>query len=523
MYPINKDSTKERVRMTLFLGIDLGTSAVKCILVDEAGAVKASSSVEYPMAQPHPGWAEQDPEDWWEGTKSCIQKLLRTEGVEAASIKGIGLSGQMHGSVFLDEELKVIRPALLWSDQRTSQQCDWIEQTIGPAKLGELTGNKALTGFTAPKIIWLRDHESENYARIAHIMLPKDYVRLQLTETFGMDVADASGTLLLDVANRQWSAEVLEKLDIPQEWLPPLYESNDIVGQLRPAAAQALGLPEGVPVVAGGGDQACGAVGVGVVQKGIASVALGTSGVVFVHDEQYEMDEERRLHSFCHGVPGKWHRMGVMLSAGGSFQWWRNHFGKEELNQAAEQGRDVYELLIELAQEAPIGSEGLLFMPYLTGERTPHPDPKARGGFIGLNLRHEKAHLTRAVLEGITFGLRDSLELMKESFVEVNELRVNGGGARSAFWRQMIADIFGYPVVTVNSTDGPAYGAAVMAASGVLNEDISSLCNRWIKIVERTEPNPDNQQKYEAYYKIYRSLYPTLKDSLHQLSDLVQQ
>ncbi|WP_438432034.1 xylulokinase [Gorillibacterium sp. sgz500922] len=509
--------------MGYFLGVDLGTSAVKCILVDEQGQVKADKSVEYPFYQPHPGWAEQNPEDWWTGSAECIRLLLEKAGVSAGEVRGVGLSGQMHGSVFLDGELAVIRPALLWCDQRTAAECDWIEETVGRERLGELTGNKALTGFTAPKIVWLRRHEPEHYARIAHIMLPKDYVRLKLTGEFGIDVADASGTLLLDVAARDWSQEVLDKLEIKREWLPPLFESNDIAGYLTAEAAQATGLAVGTPVVAGGGDQACGAVGVGVVKPGIASVALGTSGVVFVHDESYQEDEGRRLHSFCHGVPGKWHRMGVMLSAGGAFQWWKNHFAGEELARAEREGRDVYDLLTELAATAPIGSEGLLFAPYLTGERVPHPDPKARGGFVGLNLRHGKAHLTRAVMEGITFGLRDSLELMKESSVEVSELRVNGGGARSLFWRQMIADIFGYPVVTVNSTDGPAYGAAVMAASGVLGRAIPELCGEWIQVVDRVEPIPANQAAYERYYEVYRTMYPTLRDTFHQLSDLASQ
>lgn len=509
--------------MNYFLGIDLGTSAVKCILVAEDGSVAGSHSEEYPLLQPHPGWAEQHPEDWWNQSAACIRGLLAKTGIPAAQVAGVGLSGQMHGSVFLDEELKVVRPALLWCDQRTEAECTWIEETIGKQKLGELTGNKALTGFTAPKAVWLKRNEPELFERTRHLILPKDYVRLQLTGKLGMDVADASGTLLLNVAKRAWSQEVADALGIPFEWLPPLYESNDVAGHLLPEAAEATGLAAGTPVVAGGGDQACGAVGVGVVKKGIASVALGTSGVVFVHDEECHMDSEFRLHSFCHGVPGKWHRMGVMLSAGGSFQWWRNQFGYEELEKAAKEGRDAYEYLTALAETAPIGSEGLLFLPYLTGERTPHPDPRARGAFVGLNLRHTKAHLTRAVLEGITFGLRDSLELMKESSVEISELRVNGGGARSPFWRQMIADIFGYPVVTVNSTDGPAYGAAVMAASGVLNRDISTLCEEWIRVEHRTEPNPANSARYEAYYKLYRSMYPTLRDSFHQLSALAVQ
>jgi xylulokinase len=506
-----------------FLGIDLGTSAVKCILVDDKGTVTGSHSVEYPLLQPHPGWAEQNPEDWWQGSIKGIQGLLAKTGVSGDEVVGIGFSGQMHGSVFLDEAQQVIRPALLWCDQRTAEQCAEIEQAVGREELGRLTGNMALTGFTAPKLLWLRQHEPEHYARVRHLLLPKDYVRLRLTGAFGMDVADASGTLLLDVAHRRWSQTVADRLSIPMEWLPPLFESGEVAGQLQPEAARLTGLAAGTPIVAGGGDQACGAVGVGVVRQGIASVALGTSGVVFVHDDAYQVDEAYRLHSFCHGVPGKWHRMGVMLAAGGSFQWWRNHFAHEELEQAQQEGKDVYEVLTSLAETAPLGSEGLLFLPYLTGERTPHPDPMARGGFIGLNLRHGKAHLTRSVLEGITFGLRDSLELIKQSGISVNELRVNGGGARSPFWRQMIADIFGIPVVTVNSTDGPAYGAALMAASGVLLRDITELCEEWIQVVSRTEPNPENAHKYEAYYQIYRTLYGTLKPTFHQLSELAQQ
>ncbi len=508
--------------MAFFLGIDIGTSAVKCILVDEQGNVNNGYSVEYPLLTPHPGWAEQHPEDWWNATVQCVSRLLQSSGVRGTEVIGVGLSGQMHGSVFLDEHLNVIRPALLWCDQRTAAECEWIERTIGKDRLGVLTGNKALTGFTAPKVVWLRNNEPDNYSKVAHLILPKDYVRLKLTGALGMDMADASGTLLLDVAHRRWSEEVVNELGIPLNWLPPLYESSDIAGYVLAEAAALTGLAEGTPVVAGGGDQACGAVGVGVVKRGIASVALGTSGVVFVHDESYQVDDQFRLHSFCHGVHGKWHRMGVMLSAGGSFQWWKNHFGYEEQQRADQEGNDVYEHLTALAETAPLGSEGLLFLPYLTGERTPYPDPKARGGFIGLNVRHGKAHLTRAVLEGITFGLRDSLELMKESAVEISELRVNGGGARSPFWRQMIADIFGYPVVNVNSTDGPAYGAAIMAASGVLKQDISALCDRWIRVVDRTEPDAANSSRYESYYRIYRSLYPALKPSFHQLSDLVQ-
>lgn len=506
--------------MTYFLGIDLGTSAVKCILVDAQGQVMASHSVEYPLQQPHPGWAEQQPEVWWRSTANGVRQLINHANIRGDQVVGIGLSGQMHGSVFLDAQLNVVRPALLWCDQRTEEECQEIEHVIGASQLAKWTGNKALTGFTAPKILWVRKHEPEHYARIRHLMLPKDYVRLKLTGEFAMDVADASGTLLLNVAERKWSDEVLEKLDIPREWLPPLLESNDIAGRLRMDAAEQMGLHANIPVVAGGGDQACGAVGVGVVQRGIASVALGTSGVVFVHDDHYQGDEQARLHSFCHGVPGKWHRMGVMLSAGGAFQWWKQQFAQYEQQIAEQKGQETYELLTAMANTAPAGSEGLLFLPYLTGERTPHPDPKARGAFVGLNLRHTKAHLTRAVLEGITYGLRDSLELMKLSDVCVKELRVNGGGAKSKMWRQLIADIFGYPVVVVNSTDGPAYGAAVMAASAVLNTSIPELCKQWIRPVDRTEPDGSQQRIYEEYYAVYQTLYSSLQPASHRLTQL---
>ena len=506
--------------MALFLGIDIGTSAVKCVLVSDDGAVRASESEEYPLLTPKPGWAEQRPEDWWEATVRAVRRLLTKAGISGADVAGIGLSGQMHGSVFLDRNGNVVRPALLWCDQRTARQCEWIEATVGFRTLADRTGNRALTGFTAPKAVWLREEEPEHFERVAHLLLPKDYIRFRLTGELATDVSDASGTLLLDVANRTWSNEVVRAIGIPADWLPPVYESNAVTGRVTAEAADATGLSPGTPVVAGGGDQACGAVGVGVVRPGIASVALGTSGVVFVHDDAYLPDPECRLHTFCHGVPGKWHRMGVMLSAGGSFQWWRNRFGAEERRQAEREGRDAYDLLTAAAATAPIGSEGLVFLPYLSGERTPHPDPLARGAFIGLNIRHGKEHLTRAVLEGITFGLRDSLELMRASSVDIRELRLSGGGARSPFWRQMIADVFRCPAVTVNSTDGPAYGAAVMAASGVLGTDIPQLCEAWIRVVDRSEPDEGRARRYEDVYTVYRGLYSSLREAFHRLSEI---
>ncbi len=505
--------------MALFLGIDVGTSAVKCVLVNDQGKTLAAHSVEYPLLQPHPGWAEQHPEDWWNGTAQCIRSLLTKSFVKGLDIQGIGLSGQMLGSVFLDKQLKVIRPALLWCDQRTEVETEWIEDQIGREALGKFIGSRAMTGFTAPKIVWLREHEPWNYNRIAHILLPKDYIRLKLTGMLATDLSDASGTMLLDVAGRCWSSEMTRRLDICPEWLPPVYESCDIVSETTLFAAATTGLAAGIPVVAGGGDQACGAVGAGVVNKGVASIVLGTSGVISVHDESHQVDPNLLLHSFCHAVSGKWFRMGVMLAAGGSFNWWRTHFGAEEQKMAEASGQDAFDKLTALAAQAPPGSEGLVFLPYLTGERMPHPDPKARGGFIGLNLQHGNAHLTRAVLEGITFGLRDLIGLMKQSSMELHELRVSGGGAQSVFWRQMIADIIGHPVLSARSNEGSAFGAAMLAASPVLKTDLLELSANWIEIVDRLEPLAENQQRYEANYRVYRKLYPLLKQSFHELSE----
>ncbi|ADD01505.1 xylulokinase [Thermoanaerobacter italicus Ab9] len=497
-----------------FLGIDVGTSAVKIILIEENGNVIGSISKEYPVYYPQPGWSEQNPEDWWNATKDGIRELIIKTGVKNYDIKGIGLSGQMHGLVVLDENNNVLMPAILWNDQRTQEECDYITQTLGKEKLAKYTGNKALTGFTAPKILWVRKHRPDIYKKIHHILLPKDYIRFKLTNEYATDVSDASGTLLFDVENRKWSTEMLDALDIPYNWMPKCYESTEVTGYVIKDVADLTGLKEGTIVVGGGGDQASGAVGTGTVKSGIVSVALGTSGVVFASQDKYVVDGENRLHSFCH-ANGKWHVMGVMLSAAACLKWWVdeiNNFGKASV---------TYDELLEEAEKVRAGSGGLIFLPYLMGERTPHSDPYARGCFIGLNMTHNRGHMTRAILEGVAFGLRDSLEIIKELNIPVNEVRVSGGGAKSVLWRQVLADIFGVRVDMVNATEGPAFGAAIMAAVGYeVFKDVEEACSKLIKVSDSVYPIEENKDKYNEVYKIYRNLYYTLKDTFKDVSGI---
>ena len=497
-----------------FLGIDLGTSAVKIILVEENGNVIGSTSKEYPVYYPQPGWSEQNPEDWWNATKDGIRELIIKTGVKNDDIKGIGLSGQMHGLVLLDENNNVLLPAILWNDQRTQEECDYITQKLGKERLTKYTGNKALTGFTAPKILWVRKHRPDVYKKIHRILLPKDYIRFKLTGEYATDVSDASGTLLFDVENRRWSKEMLDALEIPYNWMPKCYESTEVTGYVTKDVADLTGLKEGTIVVGGGGDQASGAVGTGTVKSGIVSVALGTSGVVFASQDKYVVDEENRLHSFCH-ANGKWHVMGVMLSAAACLKWWVdeiNNFGKASV---------TYDELLEEAEKVRAGSGGLIFLPYLMGERTPHSDPYARGCFIGLNMTHNRGHMTRAILEGVAFGLRDSLEIIKELNIPVNEVRVSGGGAKSVLWRQVLADIFGVRVDMVNATEGPAFGAAIMAAVGYeVFKDVEEACSKLIKVSDSVYPIEENKDKYNEVYKIYRNLYYTLKDTFKDVSGI---
>jgi xylulokinase len=487
----------------LFLGIDVSTTSAKALLIDEQGQVVSTGSTELSLSTPHPLWSEQNPADWWEGTVRAIRKALGAAGASGAEVQAVGLTGQMHGLVLLDAQGNVLRPAILWNDQRTGAQCKEITQRVGAQRLLEITGNRALTGFTAPKVLWVRENEPEVYTRAATILLPKDYVRYRLTGGLAMDKADGSGTILFDLKKRDWSPEVLEKLEIPAEWLPPTYEGPEVTGTITPKAAGLTGLKAGTPVVAGGGDQAAGAVGVGAISPGIVSLALGTSGVVFASTGQPFIEPEGRLHAFCHAVPGTWHFMGVMLSAAGSLRWYRDSLAPGI----------SYDDLLAPAAGVPAGSEGLLFLPYLTGERTPYPDPLARGAFVGLTVRHTEAHLTRAVLEGVAFGLRDSMELIRNSGLgEIRQVRVSGGGARSLLWRQILADVMGTELVTINTTEGAAFGAALLAGVGGGHwTSVAESCEATIRTLEHTEPQPASSKVYEQLYPLYRNLYPALK------------
>jgi len=507
--------------MAYLIGIDIGTSGTKVLAIDETGKVAASASAEYPLLTPRPLWAEQNAEDWWTATCECMRRVLAT--VPADDIAGIGLSGQMHGLVMLDAKQAVLRPAILWCDQRTQAQCDWITETVGLETLVAETANPVLTGFTAPKIIWARDNEPQLHKQARMYLLPKDYIRFKLTGEFATEVSDASGTSLLNVPERRWSDVVLDKLGIPIEHLPRVYESYEVSGQISESGAAATGLRVGTPVVGGGGDQAAGAVGNGIVQSGIISVTTGTSGVVFAFADKPTVDPALRVHTFCHAVPNKWHVMGVMLSAGGSLRWYRDTLCAAEKHVADMMGIDPYELISREASTAPVGSEGLLFLPYLTGERTPYPDPQARGAFVGLTVRHTKAHLARAVLEGVAFGLRDSLEILKSMNVSIGNVRASGGGARSELWRQIQADVFRFPLSTINVDEGPALGVALLAGVGAgIYNSVEEACSTVIKTVSQTEVFAENAEVYEKYYGVYGSLYPALREQFATIGQLVE-
>lgn len=509
--------------MKHLIGIDIGTSGVKTILVDESGQLVATAFEEYRLSTPRPNWAEQDPADWWQATVNTTRDVVSAANVDVASICAVGLSGQMHSSVMLDEKDEVLRPSILWCDTRTTEQCRWITDTVGEDQLSRWVSNPALEGFTAPKMIWVRDHEPEVFARIRRVMLPKDYVRFRLTGKYGMEVSDAAGTLLFDVQNRRWSKEMIGALGLPEEIMPPVFESVDICGEITDSVAEATGLRAGTPVVAGGADNTCGAVGTGIVSPGLVLASLGTSGVVFAHTDDVKVDPEMRVHSFCHSVPGKWYLMGVSLFAGGSLQWFRNNLGQIESMAGSLAGMDPYELLTREAQQAPVGSEGLVFLPYLMGERTPHKDANAKGAFVGITGRHGRSHMVRAVMEGITFALRDSLEIMHGLGLELRQIRTTGGGARSKLWRQIQADVYGAEVVTVNNEEGPAFGAAVLAGVGAgLYTGVEAACEELIKIETRTEPNTKDQARYEDQYGIFTELYPALKPSFDRISEIVK-
>lgn len=493
--------------MAYFLGIDSSTTATKALLMDEKGDVIGVASAEYPYETPQPLWSEQHPALWWDGVVNAIHAVLAQTGANGEDIQAVGLTGQMHGMVALDQDGKVLRKAILWNDQRTGAECDQIRELIGKEKFIAITGNDALTGFTAPKILWMKNNEPELYAQVRQILLPKDYVRFKLTGEYATDKGGASGTVLFDLKARNWSVEVVEALGIDPSWLPESFEGTAETGQISAEAAAATGLKAGTPVFGGGGDQEAGAVGMGAVVPGVVSLTLGTSGVVFAATDSPLIEPEGRLHAFCHAVPGKWHFMGVMLSAAGSYRWFRDTLAP---------GEDFGELA-DLAGEIEPGAEGLYFLPYLTGERTPHPDPLAKGAFVGLTVRHSRDHLTRAVLEGVAYGLRDSFELMKGAgLAGIEQVRISGGGSKSPVWRQIIADVLGAELVTVNSSEGAAYGAALLGATGAgAFSSVEQACESVISITGSTPPGRD-QAIYEELYPTFRDLYPALKPVFHR-------
>ena len=493
--------------MSYFIGIDSSTTATKALLMDEQGAVVAIGRSEYDFETPRPLWSEQSPDLWWDATVVAITEAIATAGIDGADVAGIGLTGQMHGLVLLDDEGTVLRPSILWNDQRTQAECDEIRDRVGPEHLIAVTGNDALTGFTAPKILWVRNNEPEVFSQVAHVLLPKDYVRFRLTGEYAIDRAGGSGTILFDLADRTWSEEVAAALDIPTEWLPPTFEGPDVTGVVTEAAAALTGLRTGTPVMAGGGDQAANGVGVGAVTPGVVAMSVGTSGVVFAAADHPIIEPAGRLHAFCHAVPDMWHLMGVMLSAAGSYKWFKDTFAPDL----------SYDDLNDAAAAAPAGSEGLVFLPYLTGERTPHPDPLARGAFVGLTVRHGLGHMARAVMEGVAFGLRDSVELMAAE-MELGEVRVSGGGASSDLWLRIIADVIGLPVRVVGTAESAAHGAAILAATGAgVFGSVAEACDVAVELGEITEPGADTAT-YDALYPVYRGLYPALRESFHQLS-----
>ena len=486
----------------MYLGIDLGTSSVKLLLMDKKGVVKKTISKDYPITYLNDNWAEQNPEDWWNATFNGIKNILKDE--KRNSLNGISFSGQMHGLVILDENDTVIRPAILWCDQRTEKECEELNTLEW---LYDVTGNQALTGFTAPKILWLKKNEPNNFKKIRKIMLPKDYIAYKLSGVHGIDVSDASGTLMLNVEKREWSNEIIKFLDIDEKCLGKVFESYEVIGKIKESLSNELGVSKEVNIVMGGGDQAVGAVGVGAIEEGIISLALGTSGVIFSPSERYLRDKNCRLHSFCDST-GKYHQMGVILSASGAFKWW-----VEEVNSSKD-----YVEFNKMADKVKAGSDGLYFLPYLIGERTPHNDASAKGSFIGLSLNHGKNHMTRSVMEGVAYALRDSFELLKEMGIGCEKIRVSGGGAKSQVWKQIFADVLNKDIITINTAEGPALGAAILASVGSGEySSVEEACQNIIKEVEVTKPLLENIETYEKSYSVFKEIYPALKNIYKKL------
>jgi xylulokinase len=484
----------------------VGTGGTRAVILDDQGAVLASGTEEHAhFASPEPGWAEQDPRDWWRAAALAVRKAMQKAGVAGDAIAAVGFSGQMHGAVLLDENDEVIRPALIWCDQRTEEQCRELDRNLGTDRLIQLTCNPPLTNFTLTKLMWVRQHEPQNWQRVRKVMLPKDYVRLRLTGESAIDVADASGTLMLDVIHRTWSGEVLSKTGIDAKLLPKLYESQDVCGRLTQAGAEATGLRVGTPVVAGAGDQAAGAVGMGITRAGVVSATIGTSGVVFAATDKPSLDPKGRLHTFCHAIPGRWHVMGVTQAAGLSLRWFRDNFGA-----GADDGRDAYDRLSDEAARVTAGAEGAFWAPYLMGERTPHLDPNARAAFVGLTASHTRAHLVRAILEGVAYSLKDTFTIFDEIRVPVQRIRLGGGGARGPLWQQIQADAYGHEVEILKAEEGAAYGAAILAGVGAKHwKSVDEACDAAVRVAKTVAPSKDSAAMQRGY-KTYRKIYPAL-------------
>jgi xylulokinase len=505
--------------MALYVGIDIGTSSTKSLLMNQRGEILAEASAGYSVQTPKPLWSEQDPQLWWQATLKTLRSVVKQSKAKPSDVKAIGLSGQMHGSVFLDQRGAVLRPALLWNDQRTESQCREITRLAGGRKqLIDWVANPALTGFTAPKLLWLREHQPRLYDRLRHLLLPKDEIRRRLTGQLATDVSDASGMLLLDVVRRRWSAELLSRLEIDPSILAPVYESTEVTGTLLPEVARQVGLTAECKVIAGAGDCAAGAIGNGVVQPGAVTVSLGTSGVVFAHSQHPLYDEQGRLHTFCHAVPGQWHVMGVTLSAAGSLQWLVEQLCPELVRR---RGIDPYDVINQEAAAVSAGSEGLFFLPYLSGERTPHADPNARGCFVGLTTKHHRGHLARAVMEGVAMSLAESLTIIRQLNVPIEQIRLSGGGAKSPLWRRILTDVFGQPTCTIQAEQGPAYGVALLAAVGDgAYDSVEQACRATVKVNRQLAVGKRAEQTYAAALPRYQSLYNSLKDEFAAISQL---
>lgn len=509
--------------MSNYLGIDIGTSGTKALIMSHKGDILATGTSEYGCASPKPGWSEQNPEDWWQGTTKAVKATLKKAGVKPESIKGIGLSGQMHGLVITDGDGKPLRPSLIWNDQRTAGQAAEIEQRVGgKKKLIGLVGNAAMTSFTLTKLLWVQQNEKKIYDKIKHLLLPKDYVRLKMTGEYVGEVSDMSGTLMLNQKTRKWSKKIISEFGIDSDILPPIVESHEITGKLTKAAAKKLGLAEGTPVVGGGGDQPAAAIGNGIVSKGRISAMMGTSGVIFTHSSDYVVDKESRLNTFCSCVDGEWCMFGCIMSAGGSLQWFRNVLGGDEIREAKKLKTPVYRLIDDKAMMAPPGSNGVFFLPYLSGERTPHADPNARGCFIGLSNSTGRNELIRSVIEGATFAMGDAVDLIKKAGIKSSEIRLSGGGAKSPFWRQLQADIYGSKCVTIKSEEGGALGVALLAAVGTGEySNIRQACNACIEVTSEIKPNPKSKRLYRKLHDQYDKLYPALAEQFSNIAGLL--